>query len=367
MKFVDAHTHLELFALKSVPVENARSKKDLIDMLESAAVRPVIAWGWSEELLGETITKHDINRFPFHVLLIRIDGHVGVINNKVIEDFNLKPSQNFDEEKGYVFEELLRYIASLLKPKDVMKPLLQAQTEALSRGILEVHDFVDYDVAHTYFMIREKGDLQLNVVIMPYYEDYKRVLEIFDIYGEDESIKLGWVKIFIDGSIGARTAYLKERYFDRASRGNLLLTEEQLISIIVELEKKGLKISVHAIGDGAIEAAVNSFEKASTRQKGHRIEHAELISPDQVKRLNEMGITLCVQPNFNVVFMETYKKALGDERASTINPIKMLDEMDANIIFGSDMMPFDPKVGLCYASGILGHEKALFYYGGWRI
>jgi len=159
MRFVDAHTHLELFALKSVPIENARSKKDLIDMLESTAARPVIAWGWSEDTLGDIITRHDLNRFPFPVLLIRIDGHMGVVNNRVIEDFSLKLSENFDEEKGYVYEELLRYLASSLKPKDMTKPLLEAQREALSKGILEVHDFVDYNTAHTYFMIREKGDL----------------------------------------------------------------------------------------------------------------------------------------------------------------------------------------------------------------
>lgn len=367
MKFVDAHTHLELFALKTVPIENARSKKDLIGMIQSAVDKPVIAWGWSEESLGENITKGDINGFPFPVVLIRIDGHVGVINDRVIEDFNLKPSHNFDAEKGYVFEELLRHLASSLKPKDITRPLLQAQREALSRGIMEVHDFVDYNIARTYFMIREEGELQLNVVLMPYYEDYERILELFDIYGEDESIQLGWVKVFVDGSIGARTAYLKQDYCDRASRGNLLVSEKRLISIVSGLEKEGLRISMHAIGDGAIEAAVNSFEMANVKLKGHRIEHAEMINADQVKRLNEMCVTLCVQPSFNVVFMKTYQKALGDERACSINPLKMLDEMNASIIFGSDMMPFDPEVGLNYASGILGNEKALFYYGGWRI
>ncbi|MGB7292773.1 MAG: amidohydrolase family protein [Thermodesulfobacteriota bacterium] len=367
MKFVDAHTHLELFALKTVPIENARSKKDVISMIQSAADKPVIAWGWNEESLGENITKSDINGFPFPVVLIRIDGHVGVINDRVIEDFNLKPSQNFDVEKGYVFEELLRYLASSLKPKDMTKPLLQAQTGAISKGILEVHDFVDYSIARTYFMIREKGDLRLNVVLMPYYKDYERILELFDIYGEDKSIQLGWVKVFVDGSIGARTAYLKQNYCDRASRGNLLVSEERLISIVSELEKKGLRISMHAIGDGGIEAVLNSLETANVKLKGHRIEHAEMINADQVKRLNEMGVTLCLQPNFNVVFMRTYEKALGHERARCMNPLKMLDEMNADIIFGSDMMPFDPEIGLNYASGILGNDKALFYYGGWRI
>jgi predicted amidohydrolase YtcJ len=367
MKYVDAHTHLELFALKTVPIENARSKKDLIGMIQGAGDKPVIAWGWNEESLGENITKGDIDGFPFPVVLIRIDGHVGVVNDRVIEDFNLKPSHNFDVEKGYVFEELLRHLASSLKPKDITRPLLQAQREALSRGIMEVHDFADYNIARTYFMIREEGELQLNVVLMPYYEDYERILELFDIYGADESIQLGWVKVFVDGSIGARTAYLKQDYCDRASRGNLLVSEKRLISIVSGLEKEGLRISMHAIGDGAIEAAVNAFEMANVKLKGHRIEHAEMINADQVKRLNEMGVTLCVQPNFNVVFMKTYQKALGDERACSINPLKMLDEMNASIIFGSDMMPFDPEVGLNYASGILGNEKALFYYGGWRI
>lgn len=367
MKFVDAHTHLELFALKNVPIEKATSKEDLIGMIQSAADKPVIAWGWNEESLGENLTKSDINRFPFPVLLIRIDGHVGVVNDRVIEDFSLEPSHNFDLEKGYVFEELLRHLASSLKPKDMTKALLEAQRGAISRGILEVHDFVDYNIARTYFMIREKGDLQLNVVLMPYYKDYERILELFDIYGGGESIQMGWVKVFVDGSIGARTAFLMQNYCDRASRGKLLITEERLISIVSELEKKGLRISMHAIGDGAIEAAVNSFEMANVKLSGHRIEHAEMINADQVKRLNEIGVTLCVQPNFNVVFMKTYQRALGDERASGINPLRMLDEMNARLIFGSDMMPFDPEVGLNYASGILGNEKALFYYGGWRI
>jgi predicted amidohydrolase YtcJ len=366
MKFVDSHTHLELFALKTVPIEKATSKADLIGMIQCAADKPVIAWGWNEESLGENITKSDINEFPFPVLLIRIDGHVGVVNDRVIEDFNLKPSQNFDVENGHVFEELLRYLASSLKPKDITKPLLQAQKEAISRGILEVHDFVDYNIARTYFTIREKGDLHLNVVLMPYYEDYERILELFDFYGGDKPIQMGWVKVFVDGSIGARTAYLKQNYCDRASRGNLLVSEERLISVVSELERKGLRISLHAIGDGAIEAAINSLEKANVNLNGHRIEHAEMINADQVKRLNEIGVTLCVQPNFNVVFMETYRKALGVERARGINPLKMLDEMNARMIFGSDMMPFDPEVGLDYASGILGNEKALFCYGGWK-
>lgn len=366
MGFVDAHTHLEFFALKGLPIEKARTKRDLIDMIEGIKGKPIVAWGWSEETIGESITRKDIDRFPFPILLIRLNAHVGVINKRVIEDLRLDPSDKFDPVTGYVYEEVLWKIASILKPKEIRGFLLEAQAEAISNGIVEVHDFVDGRIAETYFKLREEGDLKLRVVLMPYYRDYKRVLTLFDRYGEDDLLKPGCVKTFVDGSISARTAFLREPYKDRPSRGILLKTEDELKSIIEELEKRGLKAAFHAIGDGAIDAVLNAFEKANIKLKGHRIEHAEMIDSDQAKRVKEMNIVLSIQPNFNPVFMETYIKALGEERARWMNPLKMLDESGVNMVFGSDMMPFNPEIGLNYASRILGEERAFFYYGGWR-
>src|SRR3990172_728143 len=325
MSFVDAHTHLEFFALKGLPIEKAKTKKDLIDMIESAERKPVVAYGWSEEILGETIERKDIDKFPFPVLLIRVDAHIGVINKKVIEELKISPSEKFDPVRGYVYEEVLWEITSMLKPKEIGWALIKGQEEALSKGIVEIHDFVDSKIAETYFRLREEGNLKLRVALMPFYKDYEKVLRLFDKYGEDE-----------------------------------------LISIIKELEAKNLRVAIHAIGDGAIDVCLNTFERADIRFKGHRIEHAEMIDSYQAKRVKDMGITLCVQPNFNPVFMQTYIKALGENRAHRMNPLKMLDEMGVNMIFGSDMMPFDLEVGLDYASLILGKEKAIHYYGGWK-
>lgn len=366
MRFVDAHTHLEFFAFKRLPIEKARTKKDLLDTIESLEGNPIVAWSWSEETIGESITRQDIDKFPFPVLLIRIDAHMGVINKKAIEELKITPSEKFDPKGGYVYEEVLWNTVSVLKPKEITRDLLKAQEEAISKGIIEIHDFVDTKIAETYFKLREAGNLKLRVVLMPYYKDYEKVLRLFDNYGEDNLIKQGWVKIFVDGSISARTAYLREPYKDKHSRGILLKTEEELKSIIEELEGKGLKAALHAIGDGAIDVVLNALENANIRLKGHRIEHSEMIDHEQAKRAKEMNLILCIQPNFNVTFMETYIKALGENRAKRMNPLKMLDETGVNMIFGSDMMPFDPKIGLEYASQILGEEKSLYYYGGWR-
>ncbi|MBI2487385.1 MAG: amidohydrolase family protein [Deltaproteobacteria bacterium] len=366
MRFVDAHTHLEFFAFKRLPIEMARTKRDLLDMIESIEGNPVVAWGWSEDTIGESITRQDIDKFPFPILLIRIDAHMGVINKKAMEELKKTPSEKFDPKRGYVYEEVLWKMVSVLKPKEITGDLLKAQEEAISKGIIEVHDFVDFKIAETYFKLREDGNLKLRVVLMPYYRDYENVIRLFDNYGEDDLIKPGWVKIFVDGSISARTAYLREPYKDKHSRGILLKTEEELKSIIQELEGKGLKVALHTIGDAAIDVVLNAFEKANIRLKGHRIEHSEMIDHKQAKRVKEMNLILCIQPNFNVTFMETYIKALGENRAKRMNPLKMLDEIGADMIFGSDMMPFDPKIGLEYASQILGGEKALHYYGGWK-
>src|SRR3990172_6232709 len=350
MSFVDAHTHLEFFALKGLPIEKAKNKKDLIDMIESAERKPVVAYGWSEEILGETIERKDIDKFPFPVLLIRVDAHLGVINKKAIEELKVSPSEKFDPVRGYVYEEVLWEITSVLKPKEIEKYLIKGQEEALSKGIVEIHDFVDSKIAETYFKLRGEGNLNLRVALMPYYKDYENVLRLFDKYGEDDFLKLGWIKVFVDGSIGARTAYVKEPYRDKTSRGILLKTEEEIIHIIKELEGKSLRVTIHAIGDGAIDVVLNAFEKADIKLKQHRIEHAEMIDSDQVKKVKEMNIILCIQPNFNPVFMQTYIKALGVNRARRMNPLKMLDEMVVYMIFGSDMMPFNPEVGLDYAS-----------------
>jgi hypothetical protein len=366
MRFVDAHTHLEFFALKRLPIEKERTKRELLDMIESIEGKPIVAWGWREEVIGEPITREDIDKFPFPILLIKIDAHMGVINKKTIEELKLTPSGKFDPELGYVYEEVLWNIASALKPKEIEGDMLRAQEEAISKGIIEVHDFVDARIAETYFKLREEGNLKLRVVLMPYYKEYEAVFKLFANYDEDDLIRPGWVKIFVDGSISARTAYLRRPYRDKNSRGMLLETEEELKTIIQALERKGQRVALHAIGDGAIDVVLNAFEKANATLKGHRIEHAEMIDLEQANRAREMDLILCIQPNFNVTFMETYIKALGEDRAKAMNPLKMLDEVGVEMIFGSDMMPFDAKIGLEYASKILGEEKAVYYYGGWR-
>ncbi|NPA32454.1 MAG: amidohydrolase family protein [Aquificae bacterium] len=181
-----------------------------------------------------------------------------------------------------------------------------------------------------------------------------------------KNLKLGWVKLFADGSISARTAYLKEPYRDTPSRGKPLITQEELISAIKKVESLGLRLSVHAVGDGAIELVLRAFERAKPKFRYHRIEHALLITPSQIERAKEMGLLLCMQPNFSCFYRELYKKALGEERAKRANPFALADGLGAELIFGTDMMPFDINYAVRCAQERIPKERVLYLFGGWK-
>ncbi len=365
MNFVDSHTHLELFAFMKIPFNEITSLKELKEYINEAEEDVILAWGWDEDRLGFQIERKHIEDVRKPVLLIRLDGHVGVVNGAMLEMIGSPKHGRYDPERGYLYEDLLWHVIGRLKPKgEKMKTYLRrGLSEAKRKGIVEIHDYVDEELARLYL---ELEDLPLDIVLMPYYESYRRVIKLLE--GRNlNRLKLGWVKVYVDGSIGARTAYLKEPYRDRPGWKGLLLKDREEIAMIVnELEERGLRISLHAIGDGAIEECLLAFEKVKHRLKYHRIEHAELITYEQALRAKEMDILLCVQPNFKPLFFKTYLRALGEERTERICPIGMLDELGVDMIFGSDMMPFDPNFGLTYAEEVLGEERAKYYYGGWR-
>ncbi len=363
MRFVDAHTHMELFAFKEIDLEDVKDLRDLLRKLEGFEGEYLALWGWDEKKVGVFLERKHIDHIEFPLLLIRVDGHMGVVNSRAVEVLGLEGSDRFDPEKGHVFEETLWDVANRLKPKGerLAKCIRKGLLRARDMGIVEVHDFVDDEVARIYL---SEEDLPVRVVLMPYYDSYKEVLKNFE---EKDTVRLGWVKVYVDGSIGARTAYLKEPYADRDDwRGVLLKTREEIAKIVEELEGQGLRVSLHAIGDGAIEECIRAFEEVGPRLRYHRIEHAELITEEQALRAKKLNLLLCTQPNFNPYFMETYVKALGEERAKRINPLEMIDSLGVPMIFGSDMMPFDPIFGFRYAEKVLGRDRAEYYYFGWR-
>ncbi|HEY7700092.1 MAG TPA: amidohydrolase family protein, partial [Vicinamibacteria bacterium] len=150
-------------------------------------------------------------------------------------------------------------------------------------------------------------------------------------------------KIFADGVIESGTAALLEPYAVRGGRGELNFTPEVLDRIVTRLDKEGFQIHVHAIGDRAIRASLDAFEKARAangqRDSRHHIAHIELFHPDDIPRFSKLGVVANFQPLW--AYADTYitdltEPELGPERSRWLYAIKSLADSGAVLAAGSD-------------------------------
>ncbi|HJS74526.1 MAG TPA: amidohydrolase, partial [Vicinamibacteria bacterium] len=150
-------------------------------------------------------------------------------------------------------------------------------------------------------------------------------------------------KIFADGVIESGTAALLEPYIDVPSRGELNFAPEILDRIVARLDKEGFQIHFHAIGDRAIRASLDAFEKAQAangpRDSRHHIAHIELFDPDDIPRFAKLGVVANFQPLW--AFADTYitdltEPQLGPERSRWLYPIGSLAKSGAILAAGSD-------------------------------
>ncbi|MEO0192659.1 MAG: amidohydrolase family protein, partial [candidate division WOR-3 bacterium] len=163
-------------------------------------------------------------------------------------------------------------------------------------------------------------------------------------------LRIGGVKVFLDGSIGARTARFKRPYADTRGRGVLTCTPDDLAAILKTASAAGIRVLTHAIGDEAIEMALSVYRETIDpgNPMGHTIEHAEAISQKGLDMAAEMGVVLSVQPNFLQWQAPggLYEKALGRRRARSLNPFRRMLGRGARVLFGSDSMPPGPQYGI---------------------
>jgi hypothetical protein len=189
------------------------------------------------------------------------------------------------------------------------------------------------------------------------------------------------VKLFADGSIGARTAALREPYADQPGCGRLLHADDELHAIFARCRQAGLRVAVHAIGDAAIDQTLRQLERLAAGSERPEpewlsLEHAELLTGDLLERAAALGVRLSLQPNFIARWGQPgglYEQALGHARWLEMNPLRRIFDADIAVSFGSDGMPMDPALGLLGASGHpletqrLGVDEALDTYHGLRV
>ena len=162
--------------------------------------------------------------------------------------------------------------------------------------------------------------------------------------------------IFIDGSFGSHTAALSEPYYDKPSTcGTLFFDQETINDFVEQAHRNGIQVSVHAIGDRAIDQILNAYEKVMKKYPDiylrHRIEHFELPTDDQIERASKLDVILSVQPAYEYYWGELggmYAYRLGNKRRNNTNPFRKYIESNITITGGSDchVTPCNPLLGI---------------------
>ncbi|MFQ6088506.1 MAG: amidohydrolase [Candidatus Methanofastidiosia archaeon] len=363
--FCDSHAHFLSLGADHIDLSETKSIEDVTRLLEKKSRDiPKEDWligvNWDESKWddGRYITKYDLDEIENPVFLRRIDGHLASLNSKglaklKIEEKFLKKDER-GEKTGIIIEDAVfqTYNEIARGKKELEKSLRKAQKIALQNGVTSVHDVGDDRSLKTYLSLRRELRVRIYLnLLVEFFENLER-LGIVTGFG-NEVLRLGGVKIFLDGSLGAHTASLKRPYSDdEKTCGMMLYDEEELEILMRRIDKAGLQLMVHAIGDKAIEKVIEIFEKFLIKGKRHRIEHLEITPNQLVKRLKKLKIIASMQPNFVGNWSKKggmYEARLGKDRLKVNNRFRTLADSEIKIAFGSDCMPFNPLYGIHFA------------------
>jgi hypothetical protein len=387
--FIDAHTHLVSQGLKEtgyvLDLSRASSPEDALELVrEAARARGADEWvlgrGWDESRWPNQryLTREDLDRVAPEnpVALSRVDGHLLAANSQALRRIPIEaPPEEFDPERGLLRERAVAQFLAQVRPSpdEIERAILAAVRLAHSLGVTSVHDVVTPEGVRAYQRLHRHGELALRVRLQTVVEHLDELVALGLATGfGDEMLRLGAIKVFADGSIGARNAALLEPYADEPSTaGKLNYPQDELNALTKRAHENGFQLMVHAIGDRAIEAALTALERAGVGPGDRaRIEHFELPQEHHLERARELGVIASMQPNFLQWSGPEglYETRLGRERDARIDPHRTVLEWGIPLAFGSDGMPFGPLYGLHWAvnaphaSQCLTVEEALHAY-----
>ena len=330
--FVDCHTHLINLGSSTV-ILSGLDRDEVIEKMKERAKsekkKVVVGRGWDESLWKDKsyLTRDEVDAIPKPAVLIRVDGHMAVANSKALEILGM-----VDRKDGILKEEEMKLIRKLQWQTDyeIKKSLVDAFKECFSQGITCVRDIVDERTFDVYTRLMN-DELKPKLRLVVYHDE-------FEDYMVNEKEFWG-VKIFLDGSIGAKTAAVSGW-----PAKNLLINSEELKKIASSFWEKDIPIAAHAIGDVAIETAIQVLSRREDLRNS--VEHFELVREEFLYDMKK--VIACCQPNFLQWSGKggLYEQRLGKEWLSKNNPYRLILDRGIKLAFGSDCMPLGPSYGI---------------------
>ena len=337
--FCDSHIHL--LSLGSSLMQAQMNKTSLAEALEAlalfAAAHPeesfIVGRGFNQDLFEDVcrfLTRDDLDAVcPDRPCLVRrVCGHVATANTaalrlagidthavfvdggEVVTDADGRPT-------GVLSENAIELVSSLIPTPDrhaIKERLLAAMECVRSYGITSVHsdDLSTFDIPFeeiiaAYMELKAEGRMSVRVYeqcLLPMKEALERFLQAGYCTGwGDDLFRIGPLKLLADGSLGARTAYMREPYADDPqNRGIATYSQEALNAMILRAHSAGMQIAVHAIGDAACDMVLDAYEAAQAQyprhDARHGIVHAQITNREQIARMKKLGIHAYIQSIF---------------------------------------------------------------------
>ncbi len=373
--FIDAHTHLshmgadlhlrlDLGGAASLAHALASVRGHLADRADPG--RWLVAVNFDESRWPERRypTREELDGVTRDapVALRRVDGHMAVANTPALERLAVADPESI--RTGIMGRAGVRALRAATRPsaEEHRAAVSAAMGRMLQLGVTGVHDIVS---ARTGLLLEEldaAGRLPIRVGLIAIHEEtgpLSPLLEKIRSAPPDPGrrVHLGGVKLWADGSLGARTAALEEPYADDpTTAGQLSQAPGELESLLEPLLVEGIPTAVHAIGDRAIARVLALHETVAGRRATptapHRIEHFEVVNPALLQRARAAGIVASLQPNFVGNWSQPGGMnwaRLGTGRGRWCDPIRSVMAAGIPVAFGSDCMPAGPLHGIAAA------------------
>jgi len=324
--FNDAHSHFANGGVDKLNVDLVGSKSlDEIRTRLAARIKNakpgewIVGRGWDHTLWGKEFPhREDLDSISPNnpVYITRVDGHVSLANTKALEVAGItKATKN--PQGGEIERDaqgnatgMMKETAGGLVTRKIPSPtaeqreqgILMALEEAKQYGLTSLHDNSEWESFLVLEKLKREGKLTLRVY------EWQNFLSPVDVLKKqraehpgDNMLRLGSLKGYMDGSLGSRTAYMLAPYNDDPHTSGIpRIKPEDLNRMTIERDKEGWQIAFHAIGDAGNRMALDAFEAAQKangkRESRHRIEHAQVVHPDDFIRFHDLGVIASVQP-----------------------------------------------------------------------
>jgi len=381
--FIDAHIHLVSAAYRAHYIDaiSCQSEEEVAALVhERVAQTPPGRWilggQWDKNLWpGQHFpTKAALDAVaPHHpVALWSKDGHLLWVNSLALQRANIT-TETPDPANGAILRDGSGEPTGILQEHAatnmVYSVIDNTSDPALTRllveriirelqksGITTIHDIEDMDALHLFQQLRDEGQLGVRVeMILP----RKKLPELqeqgLQAHFVDDMLRLGGIKIFADGTLGSQTAAMLEGFEGNPHNyGILTLSEQEMNETVHTAAALGLSIAIHAIGDRAAHVALNAIEKAqqhfatggATRDMSrlrYRLEHVQLITPEDLERMRRLGVVASVQP-FHAVADRDIAERYWGKRHRRAYAYRTMQQMGIPLALGSDapVEVFDP-------------------------